>query len=45
MKIDLSTGSPAADTLLGLMVVGVFAVWLLAAETAVWLIRDRKRGK
>lgn len=29
MKLDLSTGSPAADVWLGTMVVIAFAIWML----------------
>ena len=45
VKLDLSTGSPAADTWLGTMTVIVFAVALLVWDAAAQLIRERRRGK
>lgn len=34
-----------ADAMLIATGVGVLALWLIAAETAVWLIRTRTRSK
>ena len=43
MTVSFSTGSPAADTLLGFAVVGGFVLGLISWDAAVWMIRDRKR--